>query len=153
MDPRMTTVGQRQMHAPKILRDMQRAAADNRKLNLCPCGCPDTALNEHGYCEHLVGFTNDGRSYEPREFPAKDPKTPLESAILERVDGSKPLPVLPDDILVQITTTARVYRGAKVEQPVEPTQAEMLHMMKDMKEELRVLREENAAIKGKKKAA
>ena len=26
--------------------------------NHCPCGCTNESLDEHGYCKHLVGFTN-----------------------------------------------------------------------------------------------
>ena len=33
--------------------------------NHCPFGCPATALNDLGYCRHLVGFTNDGEIVDP----------------------------------------------------------------------------------------
>lgn len=32
--------------------------------NHCPFGCCLADLDEHGYCRHLVGFTNDGKTYE-----------------------------------------------------------------------------------------
>lgn len=41
-------------------------------VNHCPFGCQGVAsedapgdLDERGYCRHLVGFTNDGKKYEP----------------------------------------------------------------------------------------
>ena len=32
--------------------------------NHCPLGCMDAQLDEHGYCCHLVGFTNIGKFME-----------------------------------------------------------------------------------------
>jgi hypothetical protein len=34
-------------------------------VNACPFGCLDENLDEHGYCCHLVGFTNDKKLMEP----------------------------------------------------------------------------------------
>jgi hypothetical protein len=33
--------------------------------NHCPFGCGDSDLDSHGYCDHLIGFTNDGQTFEP----------------------------------------------------------------------------------------
>jgi len=33
----------------------------------CPFGCTKDDADEYGYCPHLVGFTNDGKTYEPIE--------------------------------------------------------------------------------------
>jgi|SRR6516162_5469576 hypothetical protein len=41
---------------------LQRALAackNGEKPNACPFGCPDDQLDEHGYCRHLIGFTNN----------------------------------------------------------------------------------------------
>lgn len=32
--------------------------------NHCPFGCEVSELDDHGYCDHLVGFTNDGKVIE-----------------------------------------------------------------------------------------
>ncbi len=34
-------------------------------VNYCPFGCQKHQLSEHGYCRHLLGFTNDEKVYEP----------------------------------------------------------------------------------------
>lgn len=31
----------------------------------CPFECSGPYLDENGYCHHLLGFTNDGRMFEP----------------------------------------------------------------------------------------
>jgi hypothetical protein len=36
-----------------------------QKESHCPFGCGVPELNETGYCRHLVGFTNDGKTLEP----------------------------------------------------------------------------------------
>lgn len=33
--------------------------------NHCPFGCMEGDLDSHGYCDHLIGFTNDGMTFEP----------------------------------------------------------------------------------------
>lgn len=42
----------------------ERAKALGHVPNYCPCGCGREDLDEYGYCEHLVGFTNDGKTIE-----------------------------------------------------------------------------------------
>lgn len=32
--------------------------------NHCPCGCDLDDLDEHGYCRHLIGFSNDRKTFE-----------------------------------------------------------------------------------------
>lgn len=36
-----------------------------RPDNHCPFGCTEADLDSHGYCDHLIGFTNDGITFEP----------------------------------------------------------------------------------------
>lgn len=90
------------------------------KPNLCPCGC--RAVDENGYCRHLVGFTTDGKTMEIREL-IRDHES-------YEMTGRKTEPVLKTDKIVQIPAagaprgtylaTARVYRaGAKA--PIKPT--------------------------------
>src|SRR5260370_40383744 len=43
----------------------QAAALDGEKVNFCPFKCAPEELDEHGYCRHLVGFTNDKKTFEP----------------------------------------------------------------------------------------
>lgn len=38
-----------------------------KKDNHCPFGCTDDMLDDLGYCDHLIGFTNDGKMFEPLE--------------------------------------------------------------------------------------
>ena len=42
---------------------------DGDVINRCPFGCEDEQLDEHGYCDHLLGFTvpGDDTIYEPLE--------------------------------------------------------------------------------------
>ncbi len=39
------------------------------KATPCPFGCTEDSpsMNEHGYCQHLVGWSADGKTYERRE--------------------------------------------------------------------------------------
>lgn len=42
-----------------------RAALEKTVQNHCPFGCKTADLEDHGYCHHLLGFTNDRDTYEP----------------------------------------------------------------------------------------
>lgn len=114
--------------APKDRRDMRsplmRAkaiAGANEKVNFCPFGCTVEDIDENGYCDHVIGFTNDGKTYEPMilgEDGRRRVKVDM-AKVGERRDAKgkmhpimKPvLPsLLPTDKLVQITTSSRVYR-------------------------------------------
>lgn len=79
------------------------------KLNFCPFGCEVEDLDDNGYCKHLVGFTEDGKAFEPmREDKNKDG-----SQGRRKVFGAEKKPVLKTDQLVQITTSYRVYRASE----------------------------------------
>lgn len=91
---------------------LMAAKAQNRtgeKVNFCPFGCEDADLDDHGYCKHLVGFTNDQKTYEPM----RESKNADGSAGPRKVYGSESKQVLKTDQLVQITTSYRVYRAAE----------------------------------------
>ena len=109
---------------PKTLWEaMRRLILRGHKVNLCPFGCQEEHLDEHGYCRHLVGFTNNGQTYEPMR---RDPNTGRRSVQVKRSrracgvddEGNEQfeegplelLPIKPTDKVIQITTTARVYR-------------------------------------------
>lgn len=40
-------------------------------VNYCPFNCHESELEEHGYCCHLIGFTNDGKIMEPITYNEK----------------------------------------------------------------------------------
>ncbi len=42
----------------------ERANILGEVQNHCPFGCTKGELDEYGYCSHLVGFTNDGKTVE-----------------------------------------------------------------------------------------
>ncbi len=89
-------------------------------INFCPYGCPDDALDEHGYCRHLVGFTVPGKPkwMEPRVLTeigrAKD--------LRYVVDGKHkvPTPKGKDVKLEEITVSSRVYTKAGIPDYHEP---------------------------------
>jgi hypothetical protein len=76
------------------------------KVNFCPYGCQHDDLDDNGYCRHLIGFTTDGKVYEPmllvrgrRVVQARD------------VDGSDlRQPLVRGDRLEPISISSRVYR-------------------------------------------
>ncbi len=107
-DPRVVPPEQRRQK----MSDLMRAKAQNRtgeKVNFCPFGCEEADLDDHGYCKHLVGFTNDQKNYEPmREGKNRDG-----SPAARKVFGNESKPVLKTDQLVQITTSYRVYRASE----------------------------------------
>jgi len=61
-------------------------------VNHCPFGCADEQLDKHGWCRHLIGWTEDGKTFEPRRNPWQRQ------------------PVLPTDRIVTTGVAARVYR-------------------------------------------
>ncbi len=88
-------------HSPLMLA-MGRAEL-GQKVNFCPFGCTDEELDEHNYCDHLVGFTKPGNDkvFEPQVTDEKGER---------HVQGHRAEPVLPTDKLVRITVCSRVYR-------------------------------------------
>jgi hypothetical protein len=43
--------------------------------NLCPFGCEDSELSDIGHCKHLIGFSSNGKTFEPqtkRMRPARE---------------------------------------------------------------------------------
>lgn len=91
--------------------------------NLCPFGCTDRELDQHGYCRHLYGFTEDGHTVEVMEVRADDggyekPVLNAEGRVVQpggfvpklrtgKVRGE----VLETDVVVERNTpTSRVYR-------------------------------------------
>lgn len=99
--------------------------------NHCPLGCERSDLDELGYCHHLVGFTNDGKTMEclePHLAPNGEPTGRM------KVNGKKKAKVLPTDILVnpeklqkvegvesmaKSWVSSRVYRNVPKPEPTE----------------------------------
>lgn len=127
-DPRISTLADRMRADP--LSPLMRAMAKRKKgekINACPFGCADQHLDEHGYCRHLVGFTRDGKTYEPmfrtsqgrrvvrtRKRPVDDDMSDIDP--IEDIENFTPVlePILElveeGDVLVRITIDSRVYR-------------------------------------------
>lgn len=93
--------------------------------NLCPFGCPTEEIDEIGHCKHLVGFTSNGKTYEPqvhRMRPTREPDGKFvrdESGKIMKhwdgawiTDGKNPQLVDKTDILVSTGVSSRVYRKA-----------------------------------------
>ena len=68
--------------------------------NFCPYGCEAHELDDNGYCQHLIGFTNGGDFYEPRAINAHG---------REFVSGVAKKPMKKGFFRERITTSARVY--------------------------------------------
>lgn len=99
-DPRITSMGDRRANLSPLMEALNRSDT-NGVPNFCPFGCVTEDLDERGHCGHLVGFYNGGSTYEPRCVRKRDGSV--------FVDGTKRQPMQKDFVLVQITTSARVY--------------------------------------------
>ena len=94
------------------------------KVNACPFGCEDHYLDENGYCVHLVGFTNDGPKAKFMEPMIMGPhgkrvvRVPQVVDTDKSIEGEVPVmksqlvPIPEGALLVQITTSHRVYAKA-----------------------------------------
>ncbi len=119
-DPRTAAVQDRK----SPLSPLMRALTGNHKgekINFCPFGCEDGDLDDNGYCRHLIGFTNDGKLYEPMVRRKGQRVVQVEREMSEAgldEEGNmqytqgppRLLPVVKGDKLERITTSSRVYR-------------------------------------------
>lgn len=110
MDPRgQNTKARSANHSPLMARLV--ASGLGEKVNACPFGCADEALDDLGLCDHLVGYTDDGKTMEP----VVRVKGRVTVRVPEGPDGKyRRVPVPPGSKLERITVSARVYheRGA-----------------------------------------
>jgi len=118
--PAVNPVRQREVMSP--LMRAKAASLDGQAVNFCPFGCTAEKLDEHGYCNHLIGFSNDKVTYEPmvrhrangrRVVQVRTKPVGQEYDDLGNVHAVvKPVneECLPTDKFVQITTSWRVYR-------------------------------------------
>lgn len=65
MDPRL---GELPRPTPEQMIGKQTGKLQPKPTH-CPFGCTEDSpsMNEHGYCQHLVGWSADGKTYERRE--------------------------------------------------------------------------------------
>jgi hypothetical protein len=103
------------------LSPLMAAKAKNKNggvVNFCPFGCDIEDLDHVGYCHHLIGFTIDKKEFEPM---VDNPNKACEGLSVVQVrrepHPTKPNrtvrvlePILEGDVLVQITSSYRVYR-------------------------------------------
>lgn len=101
MDPRIVGPNPGKHAVLSPLMQAKARAGLGEKVNACPFGCQTEDLDDLGYCDHLVGFTTDGKTYEPMFTDDRGRK---------KVMGGQPRKVQPGDKLVQITVSSRVYR-------------------------------------------
>lgn len=99
-DPRLVPPNKRKDPLSPLMQAKQ-AANQGDVVNFCPFGCDDGMLDDTGYCHHLVGFTEDGRTMEPRVRRKEDGRI---------ITTGKKVPLNRGDIKVKVTTCARVYR-------------------------------------------
>ncbi len=138
--PQEISVEQRakNQHLSPLMRAKAKAKT-GEKINACPFGCDVRNLDDFGYCRHLIGFTTDGKLYEPMYLVkgrrVVRPKMIVdeekmgeggveEEAVYNKQTGEteyrkvpqavvmKPVleEVRQDDKLVRISTSSRVYR-------------------------------------------
>jgi hypothetical protein len=94
----------------------QAMAPTGGVVNFCPFGCTDEELDQHGYCKHLIGFTNDKKTYEPMIWDGVRQSRIVRVKMVQDKDG-KPIPQLEPcqkgDKFVQVSVSSRVYRNTE----------------------------------------
>lgn len=109
------------------------------KVNACPFGCDFKDLDDHGYCRHLIGFSNDGKRFEPmirdpgtgrrivrcRQRPTDEVAEWDDEGVPRMMKVMEPMldNVRKNDVLVRISISYRVYRdvgGTKPTPKFEP---------------------------------
>ena len=108
------------------------------KENHCPKGCSLADLDENGHCDHLAGFTNDGKTYEPLVKTDRSTRTKEGRhgflASEKTVDGALAQPIRKGDVLVNperqvphegVIVTTKAWVSARVYRDVEPTDEEL----------------------------
>ncbi len=117
-DPRLLSPSERRMAVSELMK-AKAANTTGEKVNFCPFGCGDEELDDNGYCRHLVGFTNDGKTFEPMVRKGGRRVVQVHRDRVEVVEGGEKTfefgpPVLEvvqkGDQLVKITISSRVYR-------------------------------------------
>lgn len=136
-DPRQVGPQARRNNYSPLMQALSKRS-EGETVNFCPFGCEDGELDINGYCHHLVGFTNGGKTYEPRVRGRG-------GRIF--VDGSKREPLKRGaHRLVKITTSARVYdKHGNPELAVERNLED--EYTRDLMEQERAIMEQAEALK------
>lgn len=99
-------------HSP-LMQALQKASL-GEKVNVCPYGCTEEDLDDRGLCDHLVGYTTDGKTMEPL-VAVRGRKT---VQVPDGPDGKpRRVPIPAGAHLERITTSARVYHRGNDKQP------------------------------------
>lgn len=104
---------------PRVSQLPANRCKPREKAILCPFRCTHKDVNPHGYCKHLVGFTEDGRTIEMRELVGTRERC---GHLTDEVKAS-------DVIVPMATTTSRVYRKDG-NAPFDPSQVAPPAMVK-----------------------
>lgn len=136
MDPRTQT----------LRRANQSEEAREARKFLCPFGCGEAQSDDHGYCKHLVGFTDDGKTMEARLVNREGTKQKTAK------DAKAGVEVLQTDIVVDTGyVTARVYRAmSKTDVPLQRGQVretELQGMLADLDARMKALEAENRELR------
>lgn len=112
MDPRELTPAQRKDMRSDLMKKKAKQTT-GEKVNACPFGCTLDDLDNNGYCDHLVGFTNDKKGMEPMIFDPEHDRRNVKVAMVREGKNLVPKlePCLKGDKFVQISTSYRVYRN------------------------------------------
>ena len=105
------------------LMKLKSKMTNGEKVNACPFGCGIEDLDDNGYCDHLIGFTMDGVSYEPMVVDDRGRRVvqvPMEQVGERTTPKGNKVPILKPvlgkvkkgDKLERITCSSRVYREA-----------------------------------------
>lgn len=100
MDPRVSDLRNAKNDLSPLMKARSKSSG-GEVVNFCPFECDDHDLDEQGYCRHMVGITEDKKTYEPVEVRPNGYRF---------INGLKPEKILKTDQLVRITTCYRVYR-------------------------------------------
>lgn len=80
----------------------------------CPFGCTKDEADEYGYCPHLVGFTNDNKTYEPLEQQYNRFGEVIGRFVHGGKKGSNAKKILGTDVLVNPEKIVKDREGAHV---------------------------------------
>lgn len=119
MDPRLEAVDPKKTKLTPLMWAKSRASS-GRLVNACPFDSNNAHLDANGYCRHLVGFSNDGKFYEPLVMGARGHRV-VQCNMIEDEELSEPggepylipelLAVQEGDLLIPISVSSRVYRN------------------------------------------
>lgn len=93
------------------LMKMKAKALQGEIVNVCPFKCEDRHLDDHGYCHHLVGFTDAKLRKKGLYEPLIRRK--INGIVFRTNDGFGKQKLQAGDKFCRITSSWRVYRDVK----------------------------------------